>query len=104
MKPWKKEALVCLGGGALIVALLFGTGAAIGGKMGPCDPIYGGAWFSVAAVLPGLPLMAVMPDWLADGYAGSAIVFTAAVIGYAGLVLLVRRLGRSVVRSINPRP
>ena len=86
-----------------MVALLFGAGAVIGGKMGPCDPIYGGAWFSLAAVLPGLPLMAVMPDWLADGYAGSAIVFTAAVIGYAGLVLLMRRVGRSVAQSKNPR-
>jgi hypothetical protein len=92
MTPWKKEALMCLASGAAIVALLVGAGTLFGGKWGPCGPANDAALLDIAAVLPGLPLYFILPRTEGEDYVGAALVFAASIVGYALLVLIVRRV------------
>jgi hypothetical protein len=92
MKPWKKEALVCLASGAAIVGLLVAAGMIFGGKWGPCGPANDAALLDIAAVFPGIWLYAVLPRVEGEDYVGAVLVFTASIAGYALLVLIVRRV------------
>jgi hypothetical protein len=92
MKPWRKETLVCLGSGAAIVASLVAAGMIFGGRWGPCGPANDAALFDIAAVLPGIPLYAILPRTEGEDYLGAALVFAVSIIGYALLVLIVRRV------------
>jgi len=106
MKPWKKEALVCLACGVAIVGVLYGLGALGGGRFGPCGPSNDAALFLILAVLPGLPVMAILPLDSMDGPVGGGlmlvIIVSVAIIGYACLALTVRWVW-SFLKSMRPR-
>ena len=92
MKPWKKETLVCLASGAAIVALFIAAGTIFGGRWGPCGPSNDAALLDIAAVLPGIPIYAILPRTEGEDYVGAALVFAVSILGYALLVLIVRRV------------
>lgn len=94
MKPWLREALICMGWGAGIVGGILGLGMLLGAKVGPCGPVNGAAVFEIVAMLPGLLAGGFINECLGNETLATTTMFVTLVGSYSVVTFGARRLFR----------